>query len=436
MNKRITLLVAGSLMAMTTAAIASNKAETFSVSPVIGGITFEGKQHLESNLLYGARLGYNFTKEFGVEALFDYANTEGTLTGRNVDFYRYGGEMLYHFIPDNKLVPYLAAGYAAVNFKGDTATDSASKPRGAFDYGAGVKYFLMDNFALRGDVRHLIYRHNQTQQAVEYTVGAYIPFGGAAPAMKAIPAPAPAPEPVKVVAAPVAPPEPAPVVPVPVPVVVPPADSDNDGVIDSLDKCPNTPAGVAVDGNGCPVDSDKDGVADYLDKCPNTPAGVAVDNTGCPLDSDKDGVPDYLDKCPGTPAGVIVDKDGCPPPVEAAKLCKPAVINIQFDNNKADIKPLYHDELKKLAEFLAEFLNATGAIEGHTDNVGSKENNMKLSQSRADSVRNYIIKNFGITPERLSAKGFGQTKPIAGNKTAAGKQKNRRIETNFSCNGK
>ena len=63
------------------------------------------------------------------------------------------------------------------------------------------------------------------------------------------------------------------------------------------------------------LDSDNDGVPDNLDKCPGTPAGVAVDKDGCPLDSDNDGVPDYLDKCPGTPAGVKVDKDGCPPPV-------------------------------------------------------------------------------------------------------------------------
>jgi outer membrane protein OmpA-like peptidoglycan-associated protein len=89
-------------------------------------------------------------------------------------------------------------------------------------------------------------------------------------------------------------------------------DSDNDGVLDNIDKCPGTPAGVAVDKDGCPLDSDKDGVLDYLDKCPDTPEGVKVDKDGCPLDSDKDGVYDYLDKCPGTPEGVKVDKDGCP----------------------------------------------------------------------------------------------------------------------------
>lgn len=89
-------------------------------------------------------------------------------------------------------------------------------------------------------------------------------------------------------------------------------DSDGDGVPDSSDKCPGTPAGVKVDASGCPLDSDGDGVLDNQDQCPNTPAGTAVGTNGCPLDSDGDGVPDYLDKCPNTPAGVKVDASGCP----------------------------------------------------------------------------------------------------------------------------
>ncbi|MDR3578866.1 MAG: OmpA family protein [Oryzomonas sp.] len=123
-------------------------------------------------------------------------------------------------------------------------------------------------------------------------------------------------------------------------------------------------------------------------------------------------------------------------PKAQAKLCSPTELDIKFDTNKADIKPRYHDELKKLADFLKEFPDAKGVIEGHTDNAGLKEMNMKLSQRRADSVRNYLVKHFGIAPERLGAKGFGPTKPIADNKTSAGKQKNRRIEANFTCGGK
>src|SRR6266700_621532 len=98
-----------------------------------------------------------------------------------------------------------------------------------------------------------------------------------------------------------------------------PVDSDGDGVPDGIDQCPATPAGVAVDSAGCPLDSDKDGVPDGIDKCPNTPAGATVDASGCPLDSDLDGVPDGLDQCPNTPAGTKVDAAGCPLPVGAEK---------------------------------------------------------------------------------------------------------------------
>jgi len=91
-----------------------------------------------------------------------------------------------------------------------------------------------------------------------------------------------------------------------------PVDSDHDGVPDGLDKCPDTPAGAVVDASGCSVDSDHDGVPDGIDKCPDTPAGASVDATGCPVDSDHDGVPDGIDKCPNTPAGATVDASGCP----------------------------------------------------------------------------------------------------------------------------
>jgi len=411
MKKEMSIVLAAALALAASSAYAGVKEGDFSISPVIGGYTFDGKQHLETNPVYGIRGGYNFTKHFGVEALFDYAYTESTKSRGKADLYRYGGDLLYHFVPDNKLVPYVAAGFSTVNFYGAHIN---RKAHGAFDYGVGAKYFVTENVALRGDIRHIIYTYDSnTLNNLEYTLGAYIPFGGVAPAVKAVAAPAPAPEPAPApapapVAVPVAKSAPAPViVPAPAPVVAPP------------------PA---------PVDSDRDGVIDSLDKCPGTPVGVAVDRDGCPLDSDKDGVYDYLDKCPATPLGTTVDKDGCPPVVVApAKLCSPTVVDITFDTNKTDIKPVFHDELKKLGTFLKEFPTAKGTIEGHTDNVGNKTANIKLSQNRAESVRNYIVTTFGIDPTRIAAKGYGPSKPIADNKTKAGKTKNRRVEANFTC---
>lgn len=431
--------LATALIALTTTAFGAVKEDSFSITPIVGGYVYDkDHQKLDTTVVLGIRGGYNFTGNIGVEALYDYAISDAT-SGQPTDIklHRFGGQALYHFFPDNIFVPYLAAGFSGVTIVG-TGFDNTT--HGAFDYGVGAKYFLTDDVAIRGDVRHILYRYDSTTFSnVEFTLGAYFQFGGAPQKMKAI---APAPEPVKVVAAPASAPTPEPVVVVaapasaPEPVKVapaPPVDSDGDGVIDTLDKCPGTPQGVAVDGNGCPIDSDKDGVADYLDKCPATPAGVAVDAKGCPVDTDNDGVADYLDKCPATPAGVAVDAKGCP--VEAAKkFCdKPSIIAISFDANKAVVKEQYHAELDKLGNFLKEFPNSKGIIEGHTDADGSKEANLKLSQARADNLRKYIINKFGIAGDRLTAKGYGLEKPVASNKTAAGKAKNRRIEAIFSC---
>jgi OOP family OmpA-OmpF porin len=445
MRKRIICTLAAAFIVSTTAAFGAVKEGSFSLTPMIGGYLYENDQDLDPALVFGIRGGYNFTKRIGIEALYDYVNrTQGTSGSlRDISAHRFGGQALYHFFPDNAFVPYVAAGYSGLKLRGDGVN---TNNQGAFDYGIGAKYFMADDAALRGDIRHIMYGFNGgSYNNVEFMLGLYYQFGGAKPVAKAIipepvAAPAPAPKPVKVVAAPAPAPVPEPVkvipAPAPVPVVVvppPPVDSDGDGVIDPLDKCPGTPKGVAVDSNGCPVDSDKDGVPDYLDKCPDTPAGVAVDPNGCPVDTDKDGVADYLDKCPDTPTGVVVDAKGCP--VETAKkFCdKPSVIAIAFDANKAEVKSQYHDELDKLGNFMKEFPNSKGSIEGHTDADGSKQANQKLSQARAESVRTYIINKFGIDGSRIVAKGHGASKPVASNKTASGKAKNRRIEAVFTC---
>jgi len=118
----------------------------------------------------------------------------------------------------------------------------------------------------------------------------------------------------------------------------------------------------------------------------------------------------------------------------AEKFCsKPAVINVHFDTDKSDIKPQYDGELKAVGDFLKEFPKARGEISGHTDNVASKAYNDKLSQSRANSVKKYIVEKFGISADRITAKGYGFSKPVASNKTKEGKARNRRIEANFTC---
>jgi len=108
-------------------------------------------------------------------------------------------------------------------------------------------------------------------------------------------------------------------------------------------------------------------------------------------------------------------------------------LDMEFDTGKADIKPQYKDNIAKVGEFMQQYPSTTAIIEGHTDNVGSYEVNMKLSQQRAENVVAYLVKNFGIDPSRLEAKGYGYTRRIAYNNTPEGRQKNRRINAIIDC---
>jgi outer membrane beta-barrel protein len=195
-----------------------------------------------------------------------------------------------------------------------------------------------------------------------------------------------------------------------------PIDSDGDGVLDYKDKCPDTPKGVKVNSLGCPLDTDGDGVYDYLDRCPDTPRGVRVDEKGCLLDSDKDGVYDYLDKCPGTPYGATVDERGCW-----------VIKGVQFDTARWDIKPLFYPILDNIVYILQRNPSLRVEVQGHTDNRGSAAYNKKLSENRARAVMEYFIER-GIERSRLSAVGYGLSRPAASNMTEVGRAKNRRVE--------
>jgi OOP family OmpA-OmpF porin len=232
----------------------------------------------------------------------------------------------------------------------------------------------------------------------------------------------------------------------------PPQDSDGDGVVDSKDKCPATPAGRKVNADGCELDSDGDGVVDGNDKCPNTPAGRKVNADGCELDgdSDGDGVVDSKDKCPATPAGRKVNADGCEldsdkdgvvdgvdkcPTVFAktADGCpegapqKLVLEGVNFDNNNATLTPESFATLDQAAATLKEWGDVRVEVAGHSDSVGKDSYNLALSQRRAESVRQYLIKK-GVPADRLLARGYGETRPVADNATEEGRLKNRRVE--------
>ena len=200
-------------------------------------------------------------------------------------------------------------------------------------------------------------------------------------------------------------------------------DADGDGVTDAEDDCPNV-AGLAAL-KGCP-DTDKDGVADKDDKCPSV-AGPK-ENAGCPWpDTDKDGVADKDDACPEV-AGPASNK-GCPEvTAEALSSIKVEARSIYFNSGKATFKTAdVPARLDAISGIVKNYPTASFVIEGHTDSDGSDAFNQKLSEDRANAVKDALIAR-GISASKLTAVGYGESKPIATNKTAAGKAKNRRTE--------
>jgi OOP family OmpA-OmpF porin len=205
-----------------------------------------------------------------------------------------------------------------------------------------------------------------------------------------------------------------------------PTDADGDHVFDGLDQCPNTEAGAPVEARGCPLDTDGDGVIDLHDRCPNTPAGARADTNGCPMDADGDRIFDGLDRCPNTPAGRQVDANGCPILFEADK---PTLVlqGVTFATGSAQLTGDSRTVLDIVAESLRGNPDVRVEVGGHTDNTGSSVVNTRLSQARAGAVRDYLLSR-GVAADRMTARGYGPENPVADNGTAAGRQRNRRVE--------
>jgi len=373
-----------------TGAAAENRAGAVSVSPLIGGYIFDSDQLIKNDAAYGIVLGYNISERIGIEGAFNYVDTEVRLSNlsNSVGAYVYRLEGLYHFMVDKDVLPYIAVGAGAITIDVDGVGDD-----NAFlvNYGAGIKYFLTESLALRAGVRHIIFSEDRYHNIL-YKFGLSYLIG--AKAKKAAPKPVP-------------------------------MDGDGDGISDDKDQCLGTPMGVVVDKTGCPMpmDSDGDGVNDDKDQCTATPMGAVVDSSGCPLDSDRDSVYDYKDNCRGTLAGIEVDTSGCPVPIKGKISIE---MNVSFASNSAVIQNEFHDDIEKVSNILKTYPDTIAVIEGHTDSAGDDQHNLQLSLQRAENVITHLV-DYGIHPSRLKAEGYGESRPIADNSTAEGRQKNRRV---------
>jgi OmpA-OmpF porin, OOP family len=250
----------------------------------------------------------------------------------------------------------------------------------------------------------------------------------------------------------------------------PPSDRDNDGVLDTEDACPNSPGERSADATktGCPSDADEDGIYDTADACPNEKGVKSADakQNGCPSDRDADGIADSVDTCPdakgpktdnpkwnGCPDdadgdGVKGEKDACPndkgPPSpdpkqngcpKLARVVDNEIVmkqQVQFQvygKHRSDtVSPVSKALMNEIRDAITQHPEiAKIEVQGHTDDSGDEEFNQRLSQERADAVRQWLI-DAGIPADKLVAKGYGYTKPLGDNRIRQGRQQNRRVQ--------
>lgn len=439
MKKYIITLCLLGIVAIPITAKAEHRFNSFEVSPMVGWFLFE-YEDINDAPVYGLRLGVNFTLhtalEFGMEWIpteYDVSEDDFSLGLGHLSF-------VYNFLT-NKFVPYAFIGGGIAH---NRYSELAANKDQLFRYGAGLKYYVHEDIALRMELCHMLAfdkdYHNDYWHLGEATIGATFLFGGQAKDSDMDGVPDKKDE---------CPNTPAMVL---VDEKGCPLDTDGDGIFDGLDKCPETPEGALIDDNGCPSDSDADGVLDGLDDCPDSPPGQEVNEKGCPMDSDGDGVNDPMDDCPGTETDVPVDEKGCPkdsdndgvhdgidkcpdtaPGVEIdADGCEVlkeqfTLEGVNFESGSAELTPDSLAVLDRLARVLKHHSEVIIEIQGHTDSLGPDGLNLRLSEERAMSVMEYLVTR-GISAERLKVKGYGEVQPIATNSTPEGRAQNRRVD--------
>lgn len=291
--------------------------------------------------LFGGSVGYFLTDDVELRLGYDEVHNARAEDGRNIKGSNTALDALYHFnAPGDTLRPYVSAGFSDQSI----GQNGASGRNGSTfaNLGGGAKLYFTENFYARAGVEA---QYNIDQGDTEWapSVGVGLNFGGGSK-------PAPAAEPVAEVC----------------------SDSDNDGVCDNVDKCPDTAANVTVDADGCPA------VAEV----------VRVE------------------------------------------------LDVKFDFDKSKVKEESYGDIKNLADFMNQYPSTSTTVEGHTDSVGTDAYNQKLSERRANAVREVLVNQYGVGSERVNSVGYGESRPVADNATDAGRAVNRRVEAEVEAQAK
>lgn len=386
------LAIAALTTSLATPALAERQ-QTIYLNPFAGYQLFDDKRDLSETGTFGFGTEFRFHPNWAIEAVYSRADADRKYESGSSDFEEIRLDGIYYLAsPDQAWNPYVSAGAGHADFGDDvliTQTAGSDHEETRVNVGAGVRYNVSDNVSIRADLREF---HGIDESTFDTQASLGLTFAFSRTVSESDPKP---------------------------------ADADNDGVPDSRDQCPGTPAEVNVDSTGCERDNDSDGVANSKDQCPNTPAGASVNNRGCELDSDNDGVVDSQDQCPGTTAGAEVDDTGCEGVSETVETIE---LNVQFPTNSSVIGDAYDNEIRRVADFMREYPETNVEIAGHSDSMGEADYNRFLSQRRAEAVATRLTDALGISADRVKAVGYGEAEPVASNDTAAGRAENRRVE--------
>jgi len=364
---RYLLLATATVLLLAPSALAGQRAGAFSLSPMVGYHVFEGDQRMDDSASYGLAAGYNLTKNWTIEFDLRYTPTETDFdSGPNFDVDIWTGSMnaLYHFNPDGAFVPYLAAGFGGMIFDVDDKNGIPADDDEDFMLNAGAGFKYFFSDDLALRVDARYVADLHSDRGFDQAPGSDDPDHNLI-AMAGLTWQFGGP-----------PPPPA-----------PPADSDLDGVPDSRDKCPDTPLGTKVDAVGCPP-------------APPKPAPAPAAKPA--------------------PAPVVV-----PPPAPVQK--EIITFNLLFGFDKHQITDDMIPVLEQAKAILEEDKSASFEIMGHTCSIGSDAYNQKLSERRANSVKNWLVGN-GVAAERLHAVGYGESQPKYDNSTEESRKLNRRVE--------